>query len=153
METNYYSINMQKILLIAEQLHCRGYEHLKALPFAAPNGLAWRCIFYNGKNQNEEIPVSNWLSRKFPTLHETLIETPISEIAIEFEKDNKQFLESCKGEDTEYKNWFSEILKLLEPEELPIAFGDYTRPTTYWRTTHKNKIPLLQAEIDHLKNF
>ncbi|AZI33961.1 hypothetical protein [Kaistella carnis] len=153
METNYYSFNMQKLLQIAEQLHCRGYEHLKALPFAAPNGLAWRCMFYNGTHTHEELPVSNWLSHKFPTLHETIIETSISELTTVFEQDNEQFLNDCRGEDTEYKNWFSEMLKVLEPDELPIAFADYTAPTTYWRTTHQNKIPLLQTEIDHLKRF
>lgn len=151
METSFYSINMQKLLHIVEQLHEKGYGHLKVLPFEAPNGFAWRCMFYNGQD-GVQIPVSNWLSRKFPTLETAFIETPISQIATEFENDNTQFLESCKGEDIEYKTWYSEMLKMLQPDELPLAFGEYRSPTTYWRTTHENKIPLLQKEINYLTN-
>jgi hypothetical protein len=59
---NYYMINMQKILFVANELHKRGYENLHVVPSVSPNGLAWRCKFAvmaNGEKQS--IIVSNWM--------------------------------------------------------------------------------------------
>ena len=145
-EKNYYSINMQKILFVAKELHQRGYEKLRVEPSVAPTGLAWRCRFFvNSSEEKQAIIVSTWIGR-ISECDSLEITKPINELTDLFEKENMEFLVKCKGESHEYVEWFSKMINKLQEEELPYAFAEYFSPDDYWETTLNNKIRTLPNE-------
>jgi hypothetical protein len=136
----------KKILFVASELHRRGYEKLHVIPSISPNGMHWRCRFVvieNGKKQS--ISVSSWIN-KFVSNENEGIKQSEQELSDILEKENVEFLAKCKGEDHEYVEWYREMLKNLQEDELPYAFDDYFLETDTWETTLRNKIKTLHGE-------
>jgi len=143
MEKNYYMINMQKILFVASELHKRGYEKLRVEPFLSANGMAWRCGFFvNSGKEKQYVIVSTW---KYLD-EEIEVTKTLQELTNLFENENMEFLSKCKGENSEYVEWFYEMLGKLQEGELPYAFADYFYRTDIWRTTLENEIKTLPNE-------
>lgn len=129
---NYYTINMQKCLFIAQEFHKRGYEKLRVLPYVSPSGMYWRCEFYISKK--DKYFVSAWLLENFE-IQEKEIPLTISELADLLLKEPNFliFLEKTQQKDENYTTWYAHFLKFLEKEELPIALADYDlSEKNYW---------------------
>lgn len=146
MSTNFYMLNMQKLLLIAKSLHAKGYENLKIIPSLSSSGLYWRCSYVNAEaSRDSEIVVSNWLHNYYNITAEE-INISVQELTDMFIKGHEEFLMKCIGKNEDYKTWFQNILDILEKEELPYAFSDFFGPTNYWLTSFGKKIYLNQNE-------
>lgn len=139
--------------MVAE-LHLRGYQRLRILPYIAPSGIAWRCAIAPAAlfsedglrlDESGEFGVTtvtytsasvaeyfNWSDAKY--------ETP-SGLARQFIKRFPQVVAPAKGSDWTYVGWFIEMLGLTYPSRFPYAFADWDGPeewenrTTSWRTT------------------
>ena len=152
-QKNYYMINMQKILLVARELHKRGYENLHVVPSVAPTGLAWRCSFATISNgEKQSIIVSNWISQFFDDENKEIKQSP-QELSELLEKENIDFLSKCKGENREYVEWYNEMLNKLQEGELPYAFAEYFSPTDFWRTSLGTEIKTLPNEKQFYLNY
>lgn len=142
MNSNFYMLNLKKVLFIAEALHQKGYENLKIIPSLSPSGLYWRCSFVpSNKNREVDVIASSWL-QNFGDISEKEIQLNIKELTDRFILEHKNFLVKCIGKNEEYINWFKNALDILDIEELPYAFSDYFGPTTYWQTSLGKKIYL-----------
>lgn len=136
---------MQKLLYVAGELHLRGFENVRVLPFLSPSGCHWRCYFFvvTGSVINEMI-ATNWI-QEIVNIEEK-IQFSVKELTDIFEKDNPLFLADCKGENKEYIEWFSNVLLLLKEGELPVAFSDYSSFKGFWNISEGNKIATLPNE-------
>jgi hypothetical protein len=131
MSKNYYSINMQKLLYIIRELHVRGFEKLRIVPSLSPSGLSWRCSFISDINQERDsIIASNWIQGVHPIQEKS--KHSIGELTDLFAREHLDFVNTCRGENSEYVKWYSNILHDLKEGELPYAFADYFTPTDYW---------------------
>ena len=149
MASNYYTVNMQKLLYVVLELHKRGYEKLRVVPSLSPSGLAWRCSFVYRKGSG--LIVSTWMDQ-FST-DETEIEYTNEELTDLFERKHSDFLRYCRGRDTEYVEWYGNMLQQLVEDELPFAFAEYFSPTDYWKTTNNRKIQTLPDERRYYYNY
>jgi len=130
---------------VASELHKTGYEKLRVVPSLSPSGMSWRCSFV--AEPENGIITSTWLSEYFHNERE--IEYSIIELTEIFEREHMRFLESCKGKNKDYVEWYQNMLSHLDEGELPYAFAEYFSPTDYWKTTNDQKIETLPNE----KNF
>ena len=142
-------INMQKLLYVVLELHKRGYENLRVVPSLSPTGLAWRCSFVS--HPDKGIIVSTWISQ-FST-DDREIEQTIEELADNFVREYSSFLQSCRGKNTEYSEWYKKMLLQLDVDELPYAFAEYFSPTDYWKTSKDKKIQTLPNEKRFYYNY
>ena len=145
MHSNFYYINMQKLLFMVKELHKRGYGNLRVIPFISPTGLTWRCEFIDQKKQNIAIAASNWIDSKGNWNLQVEIKLSPQELADLFIMENINFLEKCKGKNDEYEQWYSEMVESLTEKELPYEFddSDHFYGADYWLTTKKKKIVTL----------
>lgn len=145
MEPNFYMLNMKKLLFIVQELHHRGFEKLRVIPSLSNTGLAWRCSFICTDDiEKENITASTWIQSELKIDQED--DKSIEDLANLFERYHPEFVFKCKGKNTDYKKWFSQMLRDLHPEELPYAFSDYFGPTNYWQTSQDHKIYTLPDE-------
>lgn len=145
MSENSYMLNMKKVLLIAEELHKRGYQNLRVFPSVSPSGVHWRCDFIeqNPDRKNRAyVSVSNWI-HEYADFKECEIQKSVSELTDDFENVHPDFLQKIKGKNTTYVKWYSEMLKELAPDELPYAMSDYFQATDVWRTSENKEIKIL----------
>lgn len=142
MESNFYMLNMQKVLYIAGNLHKKGYENLRIVPSLSSSGVYWRCSFIT---QKLNIIVSGWIQEHFE-INEKEIELSIEELTNLFIEKENDFLQNCKGKNEEYVKWFENVLLNLKKEELPYAFSDYFSPTTFWKTSLGNEIKIIPGD-------
>lgn len=136
---NYHSINMQKVLFIAQEFHQRGYEKLRVLPYASPSGMYWRCDFYISKE--EKYFVSGWILQKFD-IEKQEIPLTIPQLAdlLLKEEDFLPFLQKSFQKDEVYTTWYAQFLTSLNKNELPIALADYDLPEkNQWYLNNKRK--------------
>lgn len=150
MDRNFYMLNQQKILLIAKNLHQKGFENLKIIPSLSATGLAWRCSFSSWKFQDLSLVVSDWLNQ-FCDISEKEVQIDINDLTDKFIEQHKDFLEKCIGINEEYKTWFINTVEILEKEELPYTFSDYFGPTNFWKTSIGKKIFLSDKESSLFK--
>ena len=127
---------------MVKELHNRGYEKLRVLPYLAPSGLSWRCEFTDGE-KSTNCPASVWIGR----FEDENTLSP-QELADMYIKENAEYLENCKGENKEYVKWYSDMVDNLQEGELPYAFGDdyEPRPADTWETSLHNMIKTLPDE-------
>lgn len=143
----------RKVLVMVAELHLRGYQRLRILPYMAPSGMAWRCaigpaaLFSEDGFELDEsgglgvTTVSyasasvaeyfNWTDAKYETA---------SGLARLFIKRFPQIVAAAKGSDWTYAGWYVEMLGLTYPNRFPYAFADWDGPEewenrTSWRTT------------------
>ena len=165
----------RKVLLMVAELHLRGYQRLRILPYIAPSGIAWRCaiapavLFSEDGLQLDatgEFGVTNvtytsasvaeyfdWTDAKH--------ETP-SGLARLFINRFPQIVAKAEGSDWTYAGWFVEMLGLTYPNHFPFSFADWDGPeewenrTSSWRTTmidavavgDEIRIPLPPANVN-----
>lgn len=148
MDSNFYMTNRQKLLFMVEELHKRGFQKLRVIPSLSPSGMNWRCRFVE-KSKRYECLSSNWICDHEIENSTEELEYTTQELADLFTQENKEFIEHCKGEDEEYKNWYSQMLRQLKKDELPYAFADWGIPEGTWRTSEGNEIKTLPNEDEY----
>lgn len=140
MERNYYMTNRQLLLFMVKELHKRGYENLRIIPSLSPSGMSWRCEFFDGRT--DLMTASTWLTN-YETESSRKIKLTVAQLADNFERDNRVFVEACKVENAEYVSWYSQMVDSLKKDELPYAYAEYFSPTDYWKTSNGRKISIL----------
>ena len=148
-DADFYMINRHKLLLMAKELHKRGYGNLRVVPSLSPSGTSWRCGFVD-KLTKKELTASTWI---YGVEKNGLISLTANEMADIFIKENWEFLELCKGEDETYTTWYSEMITQLEEDELPYAFADFFSPCEFWKTSKGKEIETLAGEIKYYVNY
>ena len=148
-DADFYMINRHKLLLMAEELHKRGYGNLRVVPSLSPSDTSWRCGFVD-KLTKKELTASTWI---YGVEKNGLISLTANEMADIFIKENWEFLELCKGEDETYTTWYSEMITQLEEDELPYAFADFFSPCEFWETSKGKEIETLAGEIKYYVNY
>ncbi|MET3732624.1 hypothetical protein [Moheibacter stercoris] len=148
MDSNFYMANRQKLLFMVEEIHKRGFQKLRVIPSLSPSGMYWRCNFVE-KVKRYEFCSSNWIYDHEKGNSSEELKYTTQELADLFIQENKEFIEHCKGEDEEYKNWYSQMLRQLKKDELPYAFADWEMPKGTWRTSEGNEIKTLPNEEEY----
>ena len=146
MEPNFYMLNFQKILYVAENLHKKGYQNLRIVPSLSPSGLSWRCSFATIKEGRiVNVYASTWL-QEFYEINDKEIELTIEELTNLFIEKEIDFLQNCKGKNEEYVKWFESVIQNLKEDELPYAYADYFSPTSFWKTSLGNEITIIPGD-------
>ena len=148
MSKNSYMLNMKKVLLIAEELHKRGYQNLRVFPSISPSGVYWRCDFIEqnpDRKSRAHVSVSNWI-HEYDDFKEREIQKSVNELTNDFENEHPDFLQKIKDENPTYVKWYSEMLQELASDELPYAMSDYFKATDVWRTSENKEIKILHDD-------
>lgn len=147
-----YMKNRYKLLLMAEELHKRGYGELRVVPSLSPSGVYWRCGFVD-KTTKTEFVASSWIYGIEKKGVNGVIALTAKEIADVFIRENWGFIELCKGKDETYTKWYSQMIAQLDDDELPYAFADYFSPCGFWRTSKEKEIETLPGEENYYFNY
>ncbi len=145
MKSNFYLSNRQKLLFMVEELHKLGFAKLRVIPSESPSGLHWRCSFIDEK-KNHEFSASNWINYHEGQNSKEELKLTTQELTDLFVKENFKFLELCKGQNNKYSEWYSEMLKQLDNDELPYPFVDWKLQKVIWKTLNGKKIETLPSE-------
>ena len=146
----------RKILLMVEELHRKGYQKLRIVPAISPTGMSWRCAIlpstsislkhgaqeadYNTKGINYSSSQGNFFYDRKNALNESPIR--LAEMFIEYYPG---VADAGYGPDWQYAGWFQYMLNLTSPNNLPVAYAEYTKSTDQMLTIGENKdltIPL-----------
>jgi hypothetical protein len=152
----------RRVLLMLSELHNMGCERLRAPAYDYP--LAWRCpivpkswtLKRHGGLYDPAFDAVSIFGRHRP--HHTYssasgqqpfqwkgvaFSTP-RELAKRFVEENREVAFAGWGPDSKYTQWFTEVLRMTEPNGLYYAFAEFEEPTSflYTRHTHVKQIPL-----------
>ena len=140
-----------RVLAMLGELHKRGYQRLRAMPYMAPSGAYWRCTisavsaFYrnNGAILNEMVASSPDDDRVQATAMVARYtsgqdnhyfdwndakQDDARSLADKFVHRFTKLTKSGTGWDYVYAGWYQRLLGLAEGGWLPIVFSDYNPP-------------------------
>jgi hypothetical protein len=136
----------RKVLRLVQELHLRGYQRLRIVPYMAPSGAYWRCTITPASNilrthgallvSDDDRLVARYSSgaeREYFGWSDVAHARP-SDLASVFTKRMPALVEAGRGSDWVYVGWYVEMLNLTFPDSLPVAFADYSAPTHYLTT-------------------
>ena len=143
----------RKVLLLVAELHLRGYQRLRILPYMAPSGGSWRCsigpvslfsergteLIESGEFGITTVTYTSAAGGEYFLWPDAALETP-SGLARLFIQRFPEIAAAGKGSDWPYAGWFVEMLGRTYPNHLPYAFADWDGPEDwevsdkYWRT-------------------
>ena len=143
----------RKILLMVGELHLRGYQRLRILPYMAPSGTSWRCaigpaaLFSKDGLELEEsgefgvktVSYTSASDAEYFNWTNAQYETP-SRPARWFIERFPKIVTAAIGLDWTYVGWYIEMLGLTYPNHFPYAFADWDGPeerkdnASSWRT-------------------
>ena len=152
MAESFYMKNRHKLLLMVQELHNRGYDKLRIVPYLSPSGVYWRCSFVD-KTTRKQFNTMDWIFELEEVRNCKEIKLTLKAMADIFLKENSEFLELCKGEDEIYTTWYSEMITQLEEDELPYAYSDFFSPCEFWETSKGKEIETLPREIRYYVNY
>lgn len=146
----------RKILRMVSELHLRGFQKLRIAPGMAPSGMYWRCSItsVNNISNRNGAKLLTWekLSAHYTSADErkyfgweNVAHVTPSRLADLFVKRFPKIVDSGEGSDWAYAGWFIEMLHLTYPNELPIAYADWSLPRDYLTTVGERddvRIPL-----------
>ena len=118
--------------MMLNELHKRGYQHLRLLCGMSPNGCAWRWMIYpkllmrnNARieRKNDTLP--------FDCPHGSTgserSNIDFYEMADAFIDKYRSFVDLGKQTDSKYVDWFANIVEHAQRNIFPIAFADFFR--------------------------
>lgn len=143
----------RRVLLMVAELHLRGYQRLRILPYMAPSGMSWRCAIApaalfsqegtrldeSGEFGETTVTYSSAAGGEYFLWTDAARATPSSLARLFIERFPK-ITAAAKGSDWMYAGWYVEMLGLTYPNRLPFAFADWDGPEepegddTRWRT-------------------
>lgn len=143
----------RKVLLLVSELHLRGYQLLRILPYMSPSGGSWRCAIAPASLFSEQgthfddsgafgvttVTYTSAAGGEYFLWTDAAQETP-SGLAQLFIKRFPEIAAAGKGSDWPYAGWYVEMLGRTYPNHFPYAFADWDGPEDsdvrdkYWRT-------------------
>ena len=129
----------RKLLLMVAELHQMGYQKLRIAPELAPSGCYWRCKFVPvsmiSTDHGAICDVSGKLAPRYSSGQkddyfdwgDTAGDSP-TELALKFIARFPRIVEASRGNDNEYVGWYTEMLRVTEPEGIIYAIGDFGMP-------------------------
>ena len=118
------------------ELHKRGYERLRISPGMSPSGMHWRCSITPDTNispRNGALIVafsekgahysSSQLNQYFQWTDAAL--SDVEDLADKFIERFPAICKAGKGEDRNYREWYSSLLRVTEHGAFPIAYADW----------------------------
>jgi hypothetical protein len=152
MNQSDYMRNMQKLLLMVRELHLRGYQDIRVIPSLSPSGLSCRCsLLFDADAEIQEFIGSSWIFSLLDRDGDSKLS--VEGLADLFIEENREKLDRCRKDNKEYVEWYAGMLKQLEEEELPYAYGEYFSPSDYWETTDGKRISTLPNEKRYYTNY
>lgn len=129
----------QRVLLMAHELHKRGYQRLRIMPGLSPSGGAWRVSITPVSNilRTHGAMVADYhrLSARYTSGDENLFfewqdarEDSARALADKFEQRFPEVLAAAAGRDWAYAGWYVEMLGVAESGALPVAYADWYEP-------------------------
>jgi hypothetical protein len=123
------------LLLMVAELHRLGYQRLRIEPGMAPSGMHWRCGFASAMHVSKQHgaliagsgPVARYSTgqaRAYFDWPDAAGDTP-AQLARKFVERFPTIAMQSQGADADYTNWYAEMLRLLDPEAVPIAYADW----------------------------
>lgn len=133
---------------MVKELHRRGFGRLRVIPSLDPAGPNWYCSFVDEEKRSNH-HASGWLVYHEHGDSKKEVLVTVNELADLFEKENKEFLNHCKGSNEAYIKWYGEMLEQLSEDELPYAMADFPIPEGVWITSKGREIETLPDEREY----
>jgi hypothetical protein len=126
----------RRVLQMVQELHRRGYEKLRIAPGMSSSGMHWRCSVVPVSNtfRNNGAMLCDWdgLAAHYTTGQalqffgwEDAVEASPTRLADLFIERLPQVAAAGFGADAGYARWYQSMMRLTEPDALPIAYSDY----------------------------
>jgi hypothetical protein len=137
-----------RVLAIVGELHKRGYQRIRVMPFMAPSGCYWRCwigpvkFFYRnhgailneetGASPDGEVQARATIARYSSGQGNQYFEWKdaqmdnVRSLADKFLKRFRVVAESGQGWDYPYAGWYQRLLGLAEAGWFPVVLRDYS---------------------------
>jgi hypothetical protein len=156
-----------RVLAMVGELHKRGYQRLRVMPYMSPSGCYWRCeistasVFYrnHGALFNDWAMSDDEVARYTSGQDNHYFDWNDAEqddarsLADKFLRLFDKLAESGKGWDYPYAGWYQRLLGLAEAGRLPVVFADLNPPLPdrvrlndsrpkEWRD-HQDELPIL----------
>ena len=129
-EVNLRDCSAYEVVMLAHELHKRGYEQLRLFAGLSPSGMYWRWHLYPKALMGNDNGFERHLGHiEFECLRSSTDESrPEGRDLIDVEqvlREHADFFEKAKGEDKAYVKWFQQIVDHAEKNDFPIAYCDY----------------------------
>jgi hypothetical protein len=129
MHEMFLNCGAYEIIMMLNELHKRGYQHLRLLSGFSPTGCSWRWMIYPKilmKNEPRLERSNDFMPFECPygSTGSVRSDVDIIKLADVFEETYRSFCSIGKLPDSEYVEWFNEIVKHAENDDYPIAFAD-----------------------------
>jgi hypothetical protein len=137
-----------RVLAIAGELHKRGYQRLRVMPFMSPSGCYWRCwigpvkLFYRnhgailseetGVSLDDEMQAEATIARYSSSQENQYFgwkDAQMDDVRSRADKFLNRFpvvADSGQGWDYPYAGWYQRLLGLAEAGWLPVVLRDYS---------------------------
>ena len=130
MEIDIPEYGAYEIIMMLDELHKRGYQQLRLLPSAAPNGISWKWAIYPKLlmgNNNEFEKVGSHVPFESPhgSTFISKLKKNYVQMADLFIEKHYYYLELGKKPDPEYVEWFQIIVEHAQRGDYPHAYSDY----------------------------
>ena len=150
MHEKFLNCGAYEIIMMLNELHKRGYQHLRLLSGFSPTGCSWRWMIYPKilmKNESRLERSNDFMPFECPygTTGSVRSDVDFIELADTFEETYRSFCVIGKLPDSEYVAWFNEIVEQAQDESFPIAFEEYFNAEE-WKFT--NGTPLRYPPFD-----
>ncbi len=122
------SLGAYELMKILHELHKLGYQKLRWMSYMAPTGLSLRCHITTQDHicANQEIIFAGDNSEIWCTSTGVMTTgEDIKPYVKIFMEENPRMLEIGKGEDSEYVEWFNNLLSFAKKGQTPVFYGDY----------------------------
>jgi hypothetical protein len=155
MDSNSPKAPPRRVLQMVAELHVRGYQRLRIIPFFRPTG-HWRCAITTASNTRPDhgaywvdstpglyAMYTSAAGRRVFDWEDADHATP-SGLARRFIERFSDLAAAGYGPDWLYAGWYAHMLHLTWGHGVPVAyFDDCTAPTWYlWCSGSERKIPL-----------
>jgi hypothetical protein len=120
----------RRLLSLVAELHRRGYERLRVNVGMAPSGLYWRCSYYAVGATRYQGAVPRYTTGNGLEIFgwaDAHHDDPPA-LAAKFLERFPELAAAAYGSDPAYVAWFAEMLRLTEPDRLPITYADWELP-------------------------
>jgi hypothetical protein len=123
------------LLLMVAELHRLGYQRLRIVPGVAPSGLYWRCTLASAAHFSAQDgariasagPLARYTTgqaRAYFDWPDAADDTP-EQLAHKFLERFPEIAAESLGADAAYAEWYAEMLRLSEPDGVPIVYADW----------------------------
>ena len=159
MHEMFLNCGAYEIIMMLNELHKRGYQHLRLLSGFSPTGCSWRWMIYPKilmKNEPRLERSNDFMPFECPygSTGSVRSDVDIIKLADVFEETYRSFCSIGKLPDSEYVEWFNEVVEQAQDDSFPIAFEEYFNAEE-WKFTNGTPLqypPFNPVDINTLPN-